>query len=149
VPRFPTISYDVFLYKDTATLEREFNSILSAWRTTGNWQNSKRACATGAGKIFSGGPVHWFHPANPPKPAELAGSRACYNAAPAPIMVWTHQRDNGQVQQDHYDTLVVATTTNHSTLPSDLRDFWRFTSTDLQTPIGKSLTGANLPALSS
>ncbi len=146
--QFPRVSYNVFLYRDTATLEQEFNSILRAWRGTGNWVNTNRACATGSGKVFAGGPVNWRHPANPPKPAELAGQRACYNAAPAPLMVWTHQRDNGSVQQDHYDTLVVATTSNLGTLPSDLRDFWRFTGT-LRTPIGKSLDSSNLPPIDS
>ena len=85
-------------------------------------------------------------PRNPPKPAALAGYRACYNAAPAPLMVWTHMRNNGEPQPDHYDTLVVATTSNSGTLPSDLRDFWRFVGT-LRTPIGKSLDSSDLPPL--
>jgi serine/threonine protein kinase len=145
--RFPTITYDVLLYADTATLMREFNSILKAWQTTGQWIRANRACAAGAGKVFSGGPVKWLHPANPPKPAALAGYRACYNASPAPLMVWTHMRNNGELQPDHYDTLVVATTSNSGTLPSDLRDFWRFIGT-LRTPIGKSLDSSALPPLS-
>jgi hypothetical protein len=126
---------------------REFNSILKAWQTTGQWIRANRACAAGAGKVFSGGPVKWLHPANPPKPAALAGYRACYNASPAPLMVWTHMRNNGELQPDHYDTLVVATTSNSGTLPSDLRDFWRFIGT-LRTPIGKSLDSSALPPLS-
>jgi hypothetical protein len=40
----------------------------------------------------------------------------------------------------------VATTSNSSTLPSDLRDFWRFIGT-LRTPIGKSLDSSPLPPL--
>ena len=144
--QFPTITYDVLLYADTPTLTREFNSILKAWQTTGQWIRTNRACASGAGKVFSGGPVKWLHPANPPKPAALAGYRACYNAAPAPLMVWTHMRNNGELQPDHYDTLVVATTSNRGTLPSDLRDFWRYIGT-LRTPIGKSLDSSDLPPL--
>jgi hypothetical protein len=144
--QFPTITYDVLLYADTPTLTREFNSILKAWQTTGQWIRTNRACAAGAGKVFSGGPVKWLHPANPPKPAALAGYRACYNASPAPLMVWTHMRNNGTLQPDHYDTLVVATTSNRGTLPSDLRDFWRYIGT-LRTPIGKSLDSSDLPPL--
>jgi hypothetical protein len=41
---------------------------------------------------------------------------------------------------------VVATTSNSGTLPSDLRDFWRFVGT-LRTPIGKSLDSSPLPPL--
>jgi serine/threonine protein kinase len=145
--RFPTITYDVFLYPDTTTVQREFGTILASWRKTGTWIRSGRACASGPGKVFAGGPVKWFHPANPPKPAELGGYRACYNAAPAPLMAWIHLRNNGKLQTDHYDTLVVATTSNRGTLPSDLRDFWRFTGT-LTTPIGKSLDSSPLPPLS-
>jgi serine/threonine protein kinase len=145
--QFPTVTYEVLLYPDTTTLTRQFNSILRAWKSTGQWVRSPSACAAGAGKVFSGGPVKWLHPANPPAPAALAGYRACYNAAPAPLMVWTHMRNNGQLQPDHYDTLVVATTSNSGTLPSDLRDFWRFTGT-LRTPIGKSLDSSPLPPLS-
>jgi serine/threonine protein kinase len=144
--QFPTITYEVLLYPDTTTLVRQFNSILRAWKSTGQWVRSPSACAAGAGKVFSGGPVKWRHPANPPAPPALAGFRACYNAAPAPLMVWTHMRNNGQVQPDHYDTLVVATTSNSGTLPSDLRDFWRFIGT-LRTPIGKSLDSSPLPPL--
>jgi len=146
VKQFPTITYDVLLYADTPTLMREFNSILKAWQTTGDWIRTNRACAAGTGKVFSGGPVKWLHPANPPKPAALAGYRACYNASPAPLMVWTHMRNNGELQPDHYDTLVVATTSNSGTLPSDLRDFWRYVGT-LRTPIGKSLDSSDLPPL--
>jgi hypothetical protein len=62
------------------------------------------------------------------------------------IALWTHMRNNGQLQTDHYDTLVVATTSNSGTLPSDLRDFWRFIGT-LRTPIGKSLDSSALPPL--
>jgi serine/threonine protein kinase len=144
--QFPTVTYEVLLYPDTTTLTRQFDSILRAWKSTGKWVRSPSACAAGAGKVFSGGPVNWLHPANPPAPAALAGYRACYNAAPAPLMVWTHMRNNGQLQTDHYDTLVVATTSNSGTLPSDLRDFWRFIGT-LRTPIGKSLDSSALPPL--
>jgi hypothetical protein len=146
--RFPTVNYDVFLYPDTTTLQQQFQAILAAWQSTGHWIRSNRACATGTGKDFAGGPVKWLHPANPPKPAELAGYRACYNAAPAPLMVWTHQRNNGTLQTDHYDTLVVATSTNSGTLPTDLRDFWRYVGR-LTTPIGKSLDSSPLPPLTS
>ncbi len=145
--QFPTVTYEVLLYPDTTTLTRQFNSILKAWQGTGQWIRTPRACAAGTGKVFAGGPVRWLHPANPPKPAALAGFRACYNASPAPLMVWTHMRNNGELQPDHYDTLVVATTSNNGTLPSDLRDFWRFMST-LRTPIGKSLDSSDLPPLS-
>jgi serine/threonine protein kinase len=144
--QFPTVTYEVLLYRDTATLTGQFNSILRAWKATGKWERSPSACAAGVGKVFAGGPVKWHHPANPPAPPALAGYRACYNAAPAPLMVWTHMRNNGQVQTDHYDTLVVATTSNSGTLPSDLRDFWRFVGT-LRTPIGKSLDSSPLPPL--
>jgi serine/threonine protein kinase len=144
--QFPTVTYEVMLYPDTTTLMRQFNAILRAWKSTGQWVRSPSACAAGAGKVFAGGPVKWRHPANPPAPPALAGYRACYNAAPAPLMVWTHMRNNGQVQPDHYDTLVVATSSNSGTLPSDLRDFWRFTGT-LRTPIGKSLDSSALPPL--
>jgi serine/threonine protein kinase len=145
--QFPTITYEVLLYPDTTTLVQQFSSILKSWQRTGQWIRGPRACAAGTGKVFSGGPVKWLHPANPPKPAALAGYRACYNAAPAPLMVWTHMRNNGELQPDHYDTLVVATTSNSGTLPSDLRDFWRFVGT-LRTPIGKSLDSSDLPPLS-
>ena len=144
--QFPTVTYEVLLYPDTTTLVHQFSSILRAWQRTGQWIRSPGACATGPGKVFAGGPVKWLHPANPPKPAALAGYRACYNAAPAPLMVWTHMRNNGELQPDHYDTLVVATTSNSGTLPSDLRDFWRFVGT-LRTPIGKSLDSSDLPPL--
>jgi len=144
--QFPTVTYEVLLYPDTTTLVRQFNSILRAWQTTGKWIRTPEACAAGTGKVFSGGPVKWRHPANPPAPAALAGYRACYNASPAPLMVWTHMRNNGNLQPDHYDTLVVATTSNRGTLPSDLRDFWRFVGT-LRTPIGKSLDSSALPPL--
>ncbi|HEX5559005.1 MAG TPA: serine/threonine-protein kinase [Gaiellales bacterium] len=143
---FPTVTYEVLLYSDTTTLTRQFSSILRAWKATGKWERSPSACAAGVGKVFAGGPVRWLHPANPPAPPALAGFRACYNAAPAPLMVWTHMRNNGQVQADHYDTLVVATSSNSGTLPTDLRDFWRFVGT-LRTPIGKSLDSSPLPPL--
>jgi serine/threonine protein kinase len=145
---FPTVTYDVFLYRDTATLQRQFDSITTYWKNTGTWITSRSACATASGKVFAGGPVRWFHPANPPKPAGLGGYRACYNASPAPLMVWTHMSKNGSgpPQSDHYDTLVVATTSRVSTLPSDLRAFWQYAKR-LTTPIGKSLTSSTLPPL--
>jgi hypothetical protein len=140
----------VFLYPNTTILQQQFKSILTDWKNTGNWVRTKRACATGSGKVFAGGPVRWLHPANPPKPAELGGYRACYNAPPAqPLMVWTHMSKNssGPPQSDHYDTLVVVTSSRVSTLPSDLRDFWHVYIPTLLTPIGKSLNGSQLPPL--
>lgn len=148
--QFPGVSYDVFLYPSTEALQRVFRSILTTWRNSGNWVEGKQACATGPGTVFAGGPVPWRHPANPPLPAELGGLRACYNALTAqPLMVWTHQRHNPSEQLNHYDTLVVATTSNVGTLPTDLKNFWRFTGKQLRTPIGKSLDGSNLPAIGS
>ena len=146
--QFPRVTYDVFLYPSTKVLRQAFSDVLAFWASTGNWIRSKQACAAGPGKVFSGGPVKWFHPANPPEPPGLGGFRACYNAQPAPLMVWIHLSDNGKPQPDHYDTLVAATTTNGGTLPSDLRLFWRFAGT-LRTPIGKSLNSSDLPPISS
>ncbi|MEP6642472.1 MAG: hypothetical protein ABJB93_11265, partial [Gaiellales bacterium] len=145
---FPRVTYDVFLYPSTKVLRQAFSGVLAYWASTGNWIRSKQACAAGPGKVFSGGPVRWLHPANPPEPPGLGGFRACYNAQSAPLMVWIHLSDNGKPQADHYDTLVAATTTNGGTLPSDLRAFWRFAGT-LRTPIGKSLNSSDLPPISS
>jgi serine/threonine protein kinase len=148
---FPTIRYDVFLYPDTNTLKAVFQTVLEHWTLTRHWHATGDACR--ASGVWSGGPVKWLHPSeNPPAPGHLGGNRACYIHRPVTLMVWTHMRNNGEPQPDHYDTLVVAASTNTGpgeSLPSDLRNFWQFTRKALLAPIGKSITGQNLPPLRS
>jgi serine/threonine protein kinase len=148
---FPTVQYAVFLYPDTNTLQAAFNAVLQDWASTGHWHRSGNACH--ASGVWSGGPVIWRHPSdNPPAPGHLGGYRACYHSQPTTLMVWIHLRNNGTQQPDHYDTLVAAASTNTGpgeSLPSDLRNFWQFNRKTVLAPIGKSLTGQNLPPLSS
>jgi serine/threonine protein kinase len=139
---FPTVQYNVFLYRNTPTLLAVFKSIQVAWQNTGNWQPSHEACHTSAGSVWSGGPVKWRH-----STGALGGERACYSDQSLNLMVWTHMRSNPQPQGDHYDTLVTAGLTVKTSLPTPLRDFWRYTQTHGPAPIGRSLDGGNLPAL--
>jgi hypothetical protein len=139
---FPTVQYNVFLYRDTPTLLAAFKSIQTAWQNTGNWQPSNQACHTSAGSVWSGGPVKWRH-----STGALGGERACYSDQSLNLMVWTHMRNNPTPQSDHYDTLVTAGLTVKTSLPTPLRNFWRYTQTHGPAPIGRSLDGGNLPAL--
>jgi serine/threonine protein kinase len=139
---FPTVQYNVFLYRDTPTLLAAFKSIQVAWQNTGNWQPSNQACHTSAGSVWSGGPVKWRH-----STGALGGERVCYSDQSLNLMVWTHMRANPKPQGDHYDTLVTAGLTVKTSLPTPLRDFWRYTQTHGPAPIGRSLDGGNLPVL--
>jgi len=140
--RFPTVQYNVFLYRDTPTLLAAFKSVQRAWQNTGNWQPSGQGCHTAAGFVWSGGPVKWRHATG-----ALGGERACYSDQSLNLMVWTHVRDNPKPQADHYNTLVTAGLTVKTSLPTPLRNFWRYTQTHGPAPIGRSLDGTNLPAL--
>jgi serine/threonine-protein kinase len=144
---FQTVQYSVFLYRDTATLKAVFASILTAWQNSGNWQQSLQACHTSNGSVWAGGPVAWHHPQEVQgQPPPLGGHRACYGHLSQNLMVWTHQRSNPTPQSDHYDTLVAATLTTATTLPTELRRFWRYQQVQT-TPIGKALNGQPLPPL--
>ena len=139
---FPTVQYNVFLYRDTPTLLRAFKSVQSAWQNTGNWQPSTQGCGTVFIAVWSGGPITWRH-----STGALGGERACYNDPSLNLMVWTHVRDNPKPQGDHYNTLVTAGLTVKTSLPTPLRGFWRYTQRHGPAPIGRSLDGTNLPPL--
>lgn len=146
---YPSVQYAVYLYPDTKTLTSVFNTVLQGWSTTGQWHTAAGACHVNG--VWSGGPAAWRHPSeNPPAPGHLGGYRACFHHQPLTLMVWTHMRDNPTSQPDHYNTLVAASSTNTGpgeSLPTDLRGFWQFLQKRAAAPIGKSLTGQNLPPL--
>ena len=146
---YPSVEYAVYLYPDTKTLKSVFNTVLQGWSTTGQWHTAPSACHVNG--VWAGGPVTWRHPSeNPPAPGHLGGYRACFHHQPLTLMVWTHMRDNPTPQPDHYNTLVAASSTNTGpgeSLPTDLRGFWQFLQKHAAAPIGKSLTGQNLPPL--
>jgi serine/threonine protein kinase len=141
--KFPTIKYAIFLYPNTNILQAAFRSVQHDWELTRNWQKTQGGCHTSG--AWSGGPMAWRHPRPTPTTlGPLGGYRACYSDQSQYLTVWIHMRNNGTRQDDHYDVLVAATST--SSLPTDLRAFWRFNIKFGRVPIGRSLDGP-LPPL--
>jgi serine/threonine protein kinase len=145
IDRYPNLTYGVFLYPDTAALTAAFQGVLDDWGLADSAMK-QRTCRTARGGWVGRTPA-WRHPATTAGgTGALAGYRACFYDADRQewLMAWTHMRDNGEVQDDHYDVLVVGASPGTG-FPTDLTGFWHFTRETLPTPIGKSLTGAALP----